>query len=350
MIQADPTIPVAVPQGGPVPDAVAPDSAPPDTGGADLTVPDVTVVVAVTADDPTIPSFHADHRDALDRAGLVVEFIYVLDGNRPLAEAALTAIRTTDPRVRTITLARSFGEATSMMMGVRHAAAPVIATLTHCRQVAAGEVPRLVRALLDQADVDVLAARRDTVGRERMRGWLRRSVFAGLARMGSGLSLSDLGCRLRVFRREVADHLDLYGDQQHFLPILAARRGFKVVEVPVRSAGELSGRATGSARSDLLRLLDMAATLFLVNFVHRPLRFFGLIGLGSLAAGLAWTLLLIMERFVFDVPLGDRPALMFSMLLVALGIQVIIIGLVGEIIIFTRAKDMKTYVVDRLVN
>lgn len=314
------------------------------------TEPNVSLIISITEDDPALPEIHGAYAEALAKANINCEMIYVLDGTVPNAERFLTRMQTEDPRVRTLSLARRFGEATALMMGVRQARASLLATLPQTQQVEASEIPRLLTMLMEAPETDVIVARREAVGRGTMRQSIRRWVFAKLAAWGSGLSLSDLGCRLRVFRREVAEHLDIYGDQQHFLPILAARRGYKVVEVPVRPSPPTTAKSSQSARTDILRLLDMAATLFLVNFVHRPLRFFGIIGIASLALGLAWTTLLVIERFFFDVPLGDRPALMFSMLMVALGIQIIIIGLVGEIIIFTRAKDLKNYFVDRVIN
>lgn len=313
------------------------------------TQPTVSLIISVTEDDPGLHRIHEAYGAAMAAAAVDCEMIYVLDGAMPSAETYLARLQQEDGRVRMLSLARRFGEATALMMGVRQARADIIATLPQTPQVEADEIPRLLAQLLEQPDVDVIVARREAATRGTLRQNIRRSVFARLAALGSGLSMSDLGCRLRVFRREVAEHLDIYGDQQHFLPILAAQRGYKVVEVPV-SPSTITTRVPQSARTDVLRLLDMAATLFLVNFVHRPLRFFGIIGMSSLALGVLWTMLLVVERVAFDVPLGDRPALMFSMLMVALGVQVIIIGLVGEIIIFTRAKDLKNYFVDRVVN
>lgn len=311
--------------------------------------PQVSLIISVTEDAPGLRQIHEAYADAMTTAGIDCEMIYVLDGHMPGSQDFLATVQEQDPRVRTLSLARRFGEATALMLGVRQARSPILATVPQTPQVEPAEIPRLLRMLMEKPDLDVVVARREAVGRANLRQSIRRSVFAKLAALGSGLSLSDLGCRLRVFRREVAEHLDIYGDQQHFLPILAARRGYKVVEVPV-SPSTITSRVPQSARTDVLRLLDMAATLFLVNFVHRPLRFFGIIGMASLALGLLWTGVLVVQRFFFDVPLGDRPALMFSMLMVALGIQVIIIGLVGEIIIFTRAKDLKNYFVDRVIN
>jgi NO-binding membrane sensor protein with MHYT domain len=97
-------------------------------------------------------------------------------------------------------------------------------------------------------------------------------------------------------------------------------------------------------------LLDLLTIFFLVKFTKKPLRFFGLVGTALLGLGVAASIYVVIQRFFFDVALADRPALVFSSLLIILGIQIIAIGLIGEIIIFTHAKDLKEYKIDKIIN
>jgi hypothetical protein len=98
------------------------------------------------------------------------------------------------------------------------------------------------------------------------------------------------------------------------------------------------------------RLLDLLTIFFLIKFTRKPLRFFGLVGGGLAGFGLVVTLYLVTERLFFNVALADRPALVLSSLLIVLGIQIIAIGLIGEIIIFTHARDLKEYRIDKIIN
>jgi hypothetical protein len=97
-------------------------------------------------------------------------------------------------------------------------------------------------------------------------------------------------------------------------------------------------------------LLDLLTIFFLIKFTKKPLRFFGLVGTTLFGLGAVSSLYLIVERLFFNVDLADRPALFLSSLLIVLGVQIIAIGLIGEIIIFTHAKDLKEYKIDKIIN
>ena len=103
-------------------------------------------------------------------------------------------------------------------------------------------------------------------------------------------------------------------------------------------------------RTYLRRLLDLLTVVFLVRFTKKPLRFFGMIGGTTLLVGGVVLAYLLIERLLFGVALADRPALLLSSLLVVLGLQILALGLLGELIIFTHAQDIKEYKVETIVN
>ena len=150
-------------------------------------------------------------------------------------------------------------------------------------------------------------------------------------------------------RRSVLDEIHLYGEQQRFLPVLADSRGFRVAEIAVgqspldRFKGVYTPHDYGRAGLDLLTML------FLVRFARKPLRLFGLIGTVTAAVGvfvLAW---MTVERFLFKVAMADRPLLLLATLLVVLGVHLLALGLLGELIIYTNARQTRDYRVDRVV-
>ena len=137
-------------------------------------------------------------------------------------------------------------------------------------------------------------------------------------------------------------------------PLLRAprshERGFKVKEVDTPQAQADTFRRVYSPGTYLGYLLDFLTVFFLVKFTKRPLRFFGILGSGVFALGSLITLYLIAERLLGGVALANRPALILSSLLIILGIQVLAIGLIGEIIIFTHAREIKEYTIAEIVN
>jgi hypothetical protein len=163
-----------------------------------------------------------------------------------------------------------------------------------------------------------------------------------------GTTLQDIRCGVRAMRAEVAKDLTVYGNQHRFLPLLAQAQGFVVREIDVASARPPQ-RSSRVLPVDVSLLLDIVTIYFLLRFLKKPFRFFGGFGFAILALGALFTAYLVIARLLFGVPLVDRPALVLSTLMIVLGIQIISVGLIGEIVAFTYAKDAKDYRVDRIV-
>ncbi len=154
---------------------------------------------------------------------------------------------------------------------------------------------------------------------------------------------------MRAFDRRVLEEISLYGDQHRFLPVLANRQGFRVAEIDVRQSPRDRFDGTYGPRDYVRRALDIFSVFFLVRFTKRPLRFFGMIGAVTFGLGALITAWLVIDRLFLGHALGDRPALLLSSLLVVLGLQLFALGLLGELIIFTHAREMKDYKVDRII-
>jgi glycosyltransferase involved in cell wall biosynthesis len=287
-----------------------------------------------------------EYLDVLRTLGKKFELVFVLDGEHPKFREGLERLAASEPEVRIIQLTRNFGEATALTAGLEHTTGEIVVTLPAFEQVESGEIPRIVERT-EKYDVAVGRRRRkDTDGNP---GGIRRKIFHGLVRFVTGYGFHDLGCGMRALRRSVTDEIPLYGDLYRFIALLAARRGFRVTEVDVTES-RVSHHGGYSARIYVARLLDILSIVFLVRFTKKPLRFFGMIGGGMFAVGSLFVSYLVVERLFFGVALADRPALLLSSLLVVLGLQLFALGLLGELIIFTHARDMKEYTIDKTVN
>ena len=306
---------------------------------------EVSVIIPVTErHDPVSELFH-DYKQGIDATGLSHEIIYVLDGEHPEVLNELNQLRNTE-QITIITLAKWFGEATALNAGFSVASGEKILTLPAYKQVESDAIPDLVAALQDN---DMVLARRwprKDSGFNR----LQSKLFNVFLRSFTDLKIHDAGCGVRIFDRKVLEDVHIYGDLFRFFPIMAHRQGFRVVEIDIPQSSSDAFQRIYAPGLYLRRLLDLLTIFFLVKFTKKPLRFFGLVGTTLLGAGLVATAYLIIERLAFDVALADRPTLFLSSLLIVLGIQVIAIGLIGEIIIFTHAKDLKEYKIDRIIN
>ncbi|HWW20941.1 MAG TPA: glycosyltransferase [Steroidobacteraceae bacterium] len=305
----------------------------------------LSVIIPVGDRHADPQSLLAEYSAGLAAVGQRYEIIFVLDGPQTDFATALQDLTAEHNDISIVSLTRPFGEATALMAGFARAAGQLIINLPAYHQIQGMEITKLV-AGLDEADL-VIARRWPRAGGS-FEG-LRRSAFHGLIASVTGQRFHDLGCGARVMRRRVLEEITLYGDQHRFLALLADRQGFRVREINV--AQSALDRFTGHyrAREYAHRVLDIFTVFFLVRFTKKPLRFFGMLGVSTFVIGGALLAYLVVDRLIFNVGLADRPALLLSSLLVVLGLQLFALGLLGELIIFTHAKNIKDYQVDRVI-
>lgn len=306
---------------------------------------DISAIIPVGGRHDDLDALYREYRSALAALGRRTEFIFVFDGPQPKATEQIEKLLRSGERLTVIEMTRQFGEATALMAGFQRATAHIIVTLPAYYQIEASEIGKLVRAL-DSADM-AIGHRWPRAGGVLERA--RRSVFHGVLGRVTGQRYRDLGCSARAFDRRVLEEISLYGDQHRFLPVLANRQGFRVKEVDVRQSPRDRFTGTYKPRDYMRRSLDIFSVFFLVRFTKRPLRFFGMIGAITFGLGALITAWLVIDRLFLGHALGSRPALLLSSLLVVLGLQVFALGLLGELIIFTHAREMKDYKVDRII-
>ncbi len=307
---------------------------------------EVSAVVPVGTRHGDIRELFLDYKAGLEELGRPYEVIFVLDGRNAEVAAALEKLRLDGERIVSVTLTKSFGEATALMAGFERARGAVLLTLPAYHQIESSGIAQLVEAL---ATSDVAIARRWPRAGGMLES-LRRTLFHRAVRLMTGFAFNDLGCSARAMKRRVVDEVFLYGDQHRFMAVLAHRQGFRVTEVRVKQSPKDRFEGHYRPREYAHRALDVMTVLFLVRFTKKPLRFFGMIGLFLAGLGTLLLLALLIARIGFDHPLADRPALLLSSLLLVLGLQLFALGLLGELIIFTHARDIKDYQVESVIH
>jgi len=307
---------------------------------------DLSVIIPVGHRQADARELYSQYRAGLDALGHRYETVFVLDGPNEKFAARLREIEAGPHRVTVVSLTRSFGEATAIMAGFEQAKGQVILTLPAYFQIDAAEIPALVGAL---EGCDLAVARRwPRAGGMFER--LRRGAFHGLLRSVTGLRFRDLGCGARAFDRRVLEEIQLYGDQHRFLPVLADRKGFKVSEIDIRQSPKDRHEGFYEPRVYARGFLDIFTVFFLVRFTKKPLRFFGMIGVTLFGIGGLLVTWLVIERLFLGQGLTQRPALLLSTLLVVLGLQLFALGLLGELIIFTHARQVRDYQIDAVLS
>jgi glycosyltransferase involved in cell wall biosynthesis len=306
---------------------------------------ELSVIVPVTERYDPVNELFYEYKNGIEATGLTYEIIYILDGIHPDAFRDLTSLQETET-LTIITLPKKFGESTALNAAFSKSSGNILLTLPAYQQIEASEIPRLVAAI---KDCDMVLSRR-WPRHDSFINRLQTTSFNFLLRLSTDLRIHDAGCSARVFTRDVVDEVHLYGDLHRFFPVMAHRQGFRVVEMEVAQSQKDTHSRIYSPGLYVRRLLDLLTIFFLIKFTKKPLRFFGLVGSTLFGLGVATTIYIVGERLFSDVALAERPALILSSLLIVLGIQIIAIGLIGEIIIFTHAGDIKEYKIDKIIN
>lgn len=289
-----------------------------------------------------IKSLFNDYKINLNKTGLNYEFIYVIDGNLPKVVDEVKSLAEIEKNIRIIKLGRWFGDATSLQAGFEASEGELIITLPSFQQVEAEEIPKMIDNIK---------------GSDMVIGWrwprmdsflnnLQSKLFNSIVKTFVGTKFNDLKCNVRLFKREILENIYMYGDQDRFLPLWAWRLGYKVKEIKVKQHKADYRQKLYPIKSYIQRTLELVSLFFLIKFTKRPIRFFGSSGLIIFSLGTLLSLVLLVQRFFFDISLADRPIVLVGLLLIVFGILAFAIGLVGELIIFTHAKDIKDYIIE----
>jgi len=289
---------------------------------------------------------HNAYKASLEAANLNYEFIYVVDGLLPSVIDELNKLYKLGERIKVIKLGKWFGDATALQVGFEQSSGELILTLPSYKQVDEKDIPKLIQAVNNK---DMIVSWRWP----RLDGILNNlqsRVFNKVIKWIVGSDFHDLKCSVRLFKREVLEKIYMYGDQDRFLPLIASKYGFKVEEVKVTQAKKDAIQKFYPFANYIARFLELISIFFLVKFTKKPIRFFGSTGLITFAIGFILAIILFIERAFLGVALADRPIVLVSILLMIFGIQSFAIGLVGELIIFTHAKDIKDYIIETVID
>jgi glycosyltransferase involved in cell wall biosynthesis len=307
---------------------------------------DVSVVVYVDRNLENAAQMYAYVANLLTQEKRTFEFIFMDDGNGPGVHSAIEALHGFAKNVRVIRLPRFYGMSVAMMVGFNYAKGRLILTLGSFLQVHPGEITKML-AKIDEGFDLVNGWRVERVDSP-LNQW-HTAAYNWLIRKLAQVTLHDTNCTLKVFKRSLVGELPVYGDNYRFLPVLASRQGFRVTEVPVKQRREINHWGFYGIGIYLRRLLDLITLTFMGRFVERPLRFFGSLGTVLLGTGFLINLYMIYVKYIGQEPISQRPLLILGTLCMVLGVQSASIGLLGELILFTHSKDMKTYQIEKIL-
>lgn len=300
---------------------------------SDKPQPDISIVIPLYNEEESIPSLYTRLTAALDEYGRPFEAIIIDDGSSDKSFALLTDIAKKDTRYKIIRLRRNFGQTAAFSAGFDAARGDVIITMDADLQNDPADIPLLMSKIEEGYDI-VSGWRKDRQDR-----YLDRKLPSMIAnRMISNVTdvrLHDYGCSLKAYRRDLLQHVRLYGEMHRFIPALAVQVGGTVTEVPVNHHARQYGSSKYGISRTIRVMLDLITVWFLGTYATRPIHVFGGLGLLSTFLGVMLGVYLTFVKLFLHENIGSRPLLMLAVLLVVVGVQLITMGLLGEMIIRT---------------
>ncbi len=274
--------------------------------------------------------------DAARRAADSFEILFVDDGSDDDSIEVLEALSKTHREVKVISFRKNYGKSAALSVGFAEARGAYVVTLDADLQDDPAEIGNLLRKLEEGYDL--------------VSGWKKKrhdpfvkrktsKLFNFVTGVMSGVRIHDMNCGLKAYRSEVVKEIKVYGQRHRFLPVLAHWRGFKVTELAVNHRARKYGKTKYGVTRFAAGFFDLLTIMFLNRFQRRPLHLFGFVGMLSFMVGSVMSLYLAYRRIFFQEYLSRRPILFLAITLVIVGIQVVSIGLLGEMLTESRQEQ-----------
>ena len=311
---------------------------------------DLSIIVPIYNEEKNIPDLHAAISAALAGLPLEYEIILVDDGSKDNSFPLLKNIALEDRMVKVIRLRRNFGQTAAMAAGFDAAAGKVLVPMDGDMQNDPADIPRLMEKI--QEGYDVVSGWR----KDRMDAFLSRKLPSIIANyvisLMTGIKLHDYGCTLKAYRREVIEGINLYGEMHRFVPALASQVGARITEIPVNHRHRLHGKSKYGISRTMRVILDLLTVKFLLSYSTKPIQLFGKWGIYTLGAAFLSGGATLYMKFFENMSMNRNPLFILTTFLLFMGIQFIVLGLLGELNARTyyEAQGKPIYMVRETVN
>src|SRR6516164_262157 len=300
-----------------------------------------SVVVPLYNEQDNVLPLYSRIVDAMTGLDGNYEIVFVDDGSRDQTFKILSEISDTDSRVTVVRLRKNFGQTAGLQAGFDFARGEIIISMDGDLQHDPAEIPAFIAKL--EEGYDIVSGWRY----ERQDNWLMRRVPSRVANWLlaklSGLDLHDFGTTFKAYRQEAIKDLPLYGDSHRFIPALASWSGATIAEIPIKNINRKSGKSNYGISRTLTVFLDLICLKFLLDYSTKPLQFFGSWGLLSSGTGIAMGFFILYEKLLrqHEIMKEHGPLLFAAVLLIVCGIQLISLGLLGEMLSRTYYESQR---------
>jgi glycosyltransferase involved in cell wall biosynthesis len=294
-----------------------------------------SIVVPMYNEEKTVSELHERIAAVMEAEHRPYEIVFVNDGSTDGTLSALVGLAEKDPRVSVVEFRRNFGQTAALAAGFDHSSGEVVIAMDGDLENAPEDIPQFLK-LMDEGYDIVSGWRRERVDNLVMRRIPSRVANWLMCRI-SGVKLHDFGGTFKAYRRDMLEHVRLYGEMHRFIPALASAAGARVTEIPVRHRIRPHGKSNYGISRTLRVIMDLVTVKFLLSYMTRPLHLFGLAGLVLFGLGCV-TELYVLARKVFSgvhVMTAHGPLMILGVVLLLMGMLCFMTGLLGEVLIRT---------------
>lgn len=305
---------------------------------------ELSVVITVMNEEQNIKPLLEAVRGAL--SGIDFEIVLVDDGSTDKTKQQV--LEHADERTILVELRKNYGQSTAMTAGIDYSRGKYLALLDGDLQNDPTDIPAMLE-LLKREDWDVVAGNR----KNRKDGFILRklpsTIANALIRRMTGVYIRDYGCTLKVFKREIAEELGLYGELHRFIPVLAKLQGAKITQVDVKHHSRQFGKSKYGINRTFKVMSDLVLMVFMRKYLQKPMHLFGTIGFISFGLGALINIYLLILKIMGN-DIWGKPLLILGLILLLGGIQFITIGIIADINVRTyfESQNKKTYNVRKI--
>jgi len=296
----------------------------------------ISLVIPVLNERPSLDDLNARLAAVLSVFAVQYEIIFVDDGSTDGSVDAIKELQRRNSSVRYIRFRRNFGKSAALAAGFRSARYPLVVTMDGDLQDLPEQLPLLIDKLNEGYDL--------------VSGWRQHRSDPLTTRIGSklynwttsmltGVRLHDINCGFKCYRREVLDEVMIYGERHRYIPVLASYRGFRLGEVRIEHAPRRHGKSHYGIGKVFGGVFSLLSVILMTRYTNRPLHFFGLMGVLLGGLGTAIDLYLVALRLFFRQWLSNRPLLIIGTLLIIVGVQFVLFGLLAEMVAFSYRRE-----------
>jgi glycosyltransferase involved in cell wall biosynthesis len=293
--------------------------------------PSVSIVVPFHNEEDNVTELYARLHSVMEDVGWEYQFVFVDDGSTDLTFKRLRDLAAIDPRVGVVRLRRNFGQTAALAAGFAYCKCDYVIAMDGDLQHDPAEIPRFLQKLEEGYEV-VSGWRKHRADNLLLRKIPSRCANWLMAKL-SGVNIHDFGTTFKAYRRDLLSQLPLYGEMHRFIPALASAYGASICEIPIKNPPRKHGVSHYNLSRTFRVMFDLLTIRFLLRYMSRPLHFFGRLGLINMSAGSAVALWLLMEKALYRTSVVEQHALLlvFAAVLVLLGLQLVALGLLGEL-------------------